>query len=141
MNLKETSCRWLPVVGWAGFLFYLSSIPNLKTSSIPDLDFLIRSFFHLLFYFIFALLWFRALKKKTRPNLYSLVFLFVFLYSLFDEIHQYFVPTRTFQAIDLLIDNLGSFLGLVWLKKFLPQAPSQIKNLAQKLGFTNHETS
>lgn len=36
-----------------------------------------------------------------------------FVFSLFDEIHQFFVPGRSFQLIDLFFDFLGSLSGLV----------------------------
>ena len=41
------------------------------------------------------------------------------LYALSDEVHQIFVPTRTFQVRDLIVDALGALLGLYlfqWLK-------------------------
>ncbi len=48
---------------------------------------------------------------KIKKALLSLAGCFIF--SLFDEIHQMFVPGRTFQLIDLFFDFLGSLTGLI----------------------------
>jgi VanZ family protein len=45
---------WLPVVIWAGFIFYLSSVPNLKTNL--KYDFILRKTAHIAEYFILTLL-------------------------------------------------------------------------------------
>lgn len=36
------------------------------------------------------------------------------LYALLDEIHQTWVPVRTFQVLDLSLDGLGILLGAGW---------------------------
>ena len=51
-----------------------------------------------------------ALKYKLKP---LLCVLFSFGYAITDEIHQIFVPGRTFQLIDLTVDLGGIILGTV----------------------------
>lgn len=58
---------------------------------------------------ILAVLTFRSLNSKTE----AICFTIAVLYGLIDEIHQYFVPFRSFSMIDLVKDFLG-VLG-IWL--------------------------
>tara|TARA_Y100000310_G_C20503180_1_gene725048 strand:- start:356 stop:754 length:399 start_codon:yes stop_codon:yes gene_type:complete len=123
-NLKLIFSLWLPVLIWAGTLFYLSSIPSLKTSPNPFLDEILRSIAHFVFYFIGYFLFFRALnnqKKKKKKANFLLPLILVSLYGLSDEFHQSLVPTRTFQLQDLLIDFSGAFISKIILTKFLPK--------------------
>jgi VanZ family protein len=134
--IKEVFKYWLPVLFWAGLIFYLSSVPNLKTAPDPVWDNLFRNFSHLIFYFIFSLLWIRGLRLMPRPQKYFWALLLVFFYSLSDEIHQSFVPTRNFQVLDLVIDNLGSVLAVFLIVRFLPRLPIIIRNWFRKLELT-----
>jgi len=124
---------WLPVVFWCLLIFYFSSIPNLKTSQNPLWDEIIRSFMHGVFYAILYFLFFRALNFARKLKNLWLPLILSCLYGLSDEIHQFFVPTRTFQLKDLLVDFTGVTLGGLILWKLLPKAPSRLKNWAKKL--------
>jgi VanZ family protein len=125
---------WVPVLLWAGLIFYLSSLPNLKASPNPFWDDVFRSILHSLMYLVFALLCWRPLKNSQAKNKNLIAFLLVLAYSLFDEIHQSFVPTRTFQVKDLLVDNLGGLTALLLITKFLPRSPVLVKRWAQRAG-------
>ncbi len=46
---------------------------------------------------------------------YLFSFLCSFVYSVTDEVHQLFVPGRSGQPLDVLIDSLGAFLGILIL--------------------------
>lgn len=53
-------------------------------------------------------------KERLRKNiLYTCIFCII--YAIFDEIHQIYVPGRTGKAIDVIIDTLGSCMGIVIL--------------------------
>ena len=60
----------------------------------------------------FLLAWAISSKEILSPAKFRLASSLTFLYALSDEIHQIFVPTRTFQARDLIVDALGALLGL-----------------------------
>lgn len=50
-------------------------------------------------------------KERLRKNiLYTCIFCII--YAIFDEIHQIYVPGRTGKAIDVIIDTLGSCMGI-----------------------------
>lgn len=108
---------WLPVAIWAAFLFYLSSIPNLRVVESNFWDEIIRSGAHLFFYCLGYFLFFRALNFGKKEKNFWLPLVFTIAYSFFDEIHQSLVPTRTFQAKDLLVDFGGAAMGYLVIKK------------------------
>jgi len=96
-------------------LFYLSSISNLRAVPDPGRDELIRSGAHFFFYALGYLLFFRAFSGKRK--FFLLPLLVVLIYAFLDELHQHFVPVRTFQVQDLLVDGAGAFLGLIILRE------------------------
>jgi len=61
----------------------------------------------------------RAFRTSSRALLRTRWFwislLFIIMYSLSDEFHQSFVPTRTASIYDSLIDSLGGLTALVFL--------------------------
>jgi VanZ family protein len=125
---------WLPVVGWCLLIFYFSSIPNLRTAQNPFWDEIIRSTLHGIFYTILYLLFFRVLNFDVKKKDFWVPLILASLYGLSDEIHQGFVPTRSFQLRDLMVDFSGVALGVFIIWKLLPKAPSKLKNWARKLG-------
>ena len=101
------------VLLWAGVIFWLSSIPHLR-SGLPQ-DMILRKIAHVTEYFILAALIHLALIaffrwKKSRVFLAVTVFCFLFASS--DEAHQLFVDGRYGSFRDILIDSLG-ILGFV----------------------------
>lgn len=109
---------WVPVLFWCILIFYLSSIPNLRAVESPFWDEIIRSILHAFVYTVLYLLFSRAINYHRQKNNLFLPFFFTFLYALSDEVHQRFVPTRSFQLNDLLVDSGGAFLGLIIIQKF-----------------------
>lgn len=53
-------------------------------------------------------------KKYIIFNKHSarFTFLIIFIYGLFDEIHQIFIPGRYFEWFDFLSDILGGLIGI-----------------------------
>ena len=102
-----------------GIIFYFSSIPNLKiTEGVSDL--ILRKLAHFSEFFILNFLFFRSIIQTNTNKLNRAIFystLFSILYAISDEVHQYFVPTRNFSIIDILIDSVGVFAFLFVLKK------------------------
>ncbi|MEM3043787.1 MAG: VanZ family protein, partial [Thermoplasmata archaeon] len=50
-------------------------------------------------------------RSGTKVSL-ALSTLFIFLYAISDEVHQYFVPMREASVIDVLIDTAGGLIGV-----------------------------
>jgi LPXTG-site transpeptidase (sortase) family protein len=124
---------WLPVILWCGLIFYLSSVPNLKAARNPQWDEIIRSGVHLVFYGILYALFFRALNFKKKKKNFRSPLIFACLYALSDEVHQYFIPTRTFQLKDLVVDWSGAGLGWLSIWKGLDWLPKWKKEKVTKI--------
>ena len=66
----------------------------------------------------FLLAWALFTPGLLSPARFRLTFALSFLYALSDEIHQIFIPTRTFQIQDLIVDAFGALLGLFLFQTF-----------------------
>lgn len=101
---------WLPVIIWAGIIFWLSSIPELKTNL--KYDYLLRKIAHTIEYFILTFLLYRGFAGTGNRKIF-LLFAYPatlsFFYALSDEFHQSFVPGRCGSIRDVLIDSIGIF--------------------------------
>jgi VanZ family protein len=109
---------WLPVFIWSGIIFYLSSLPNLQTEW-GFWDLILRKLAHITEYLILTFLLYRAFKRSFDLSTSSLIFwpsVLSFLYAISDEIHQRFVPTRSGNLEDILIDAAGIVLFYIILK-------------------------
>ena len=51
---------------------------------------------------------FRLIDKRT----FIFAIILCILYSISDEVHQYFVPGRSGEVLDVAIDTIGSCLGI-----------------------------
>lgn len=120
MKLKDFLFKWLPVLGWCGVIFYLSAMPATRASSNPLLDYLLHDLAHIIEYGILLGLLIRALGENLA-RWPKLSFVLLFFYALSDEIHQYFVATRSAKPEDIFFDLLGGFI--VW--KFLQRIQQQ----------------
>ncbi len=109
---------WVPVLIWVGFIFWLSSIPDLKSGM--EEDFILRKIAHILEYAILTFLLFRALVKEKISFVKTLILavIIAFLYSISDEYHQTFVQGRQGSFKDIGIDSVGILLsaGLWYIK-------------------------
>lgn len=122
--MKIVNCKleivkhWLPVLIWAGIIFWLSSLPNLGSGLEQDL--VLRKIAHILEYAILTLLLIRALRIEKlsikRAVIYSVIF--ALFYALSDEYHQTFIFGRQGSLNDVGIDTIGILItGLIWYIK------------------------
>lgn len=77
----------------------------------------VRKMAHATIYFILGILVLNLLMELKLKNIIYLSILICIIYALSDEIHQIFVPGRSGQVLDVCIDSVGSFLGIIILKK------------------------
>ncbi|MGH9368009.1 MAG: VanZ family protein [Thermoanaerobaculia bacterium] len=100
---------------WGLFLLALTSWPSPPQvpvlSGIPSIDKVVHS----LLYGVFALLLFRAVRWPGRPGLtLSRALAVVGALAVFgtaDETHQAFIPGRSMEGRDALMDTAGSAVG------------------------------
>ena len=69
----------------------------------------VRKSAHFCVYLILGLLVMNCFNINKKYILYSVII--CLLYSISDEIHQIFVPGRSCELLDIIIDTSGSFLG------------------------------
>lgn len=104
---------WFPLITYCIFIFIQSSFPSIE--SVPELPY-IDKLLHFFAYSVLGALFLRAYKTlQIRDNLKFLIILSVLsssLYGISDEIHQHFVPYRSFEYVDILADVLGSLFGV-----------------------------
>jgi len=115
---------WLPVIIWAGIIFWLSSIPDLESGLKQD--FILRKIAHMLEFAILTFLLIRGLKQEKlnykKVILYSLIF--ALLYALTDEYHQSFVLGRHASLKDAGVDSIGILITVgIWYYKNRNPAP------------------
>jgi VanZ family protein len=109
---------WLPVILWAGIIFWLSSIPDLESGLKQD--FILRKIAHILEFAFLTFLLLRAISAEVvlpkRIVIYAVIF--ALFYALTDEYHQSFVLGRQCSLKDVGIDSIGILItGLVWYIK------------------------
>lgn len=79
------------------------------------LTFIVRKTAHFTEYAILGILFYffyhQILSQKNGLRLFVLAILSSFLYACTDEIHQLFVPGRSGQFTDVLVDTLGASFG------------------------------
>ena len=130
--------RYGPLIVWATLIFIGSSdllsashtgafivrplhwlLPNASEPTLASIHFLFRKAGHFTEYAILALLAARAFRTSSnqilRERWFWFSLIFVIAYSLSDEFHQSFVPTRTASIYDSMIDSFGGLTMLVLL--------------------------
>jgi len=141
--------RYGPLVVWAALIFIGSSsalsgantsvvlrpvlwlFPQASEATLALIHFLVRKAGHLTEYAILALFAARAFRTSShellRNRWFWVSFLFVVAYSLSDEFHQSFVPSRTASIYDSMIDSVGGLVALTvlwWRRHKMGKGPA-----------------
>jgi VanZ family protein len=130
---------WLPAIVWAGVISWASTdtfsashtslfilpilhwlYPHASAETLDRLHFFIRKAAHVAEYFVFSVLLLRALRGEHRgwQLRWAIAALAIAAgYSVLDEFHQSFVPSRTASPWDSLLDTTGAATAqvLLWL--------------------------
>lgn len=130
---------WALVLIWMGLIFYMSAQPGNESQNmskgvvevviqavervaprvaeqldIRNLHHLIRKSAHFFVYLVLGLVVMNALNvsgiQGRRGIILSLTI--CILYAISDEVHQLFVPGRSGEVMDVIIDSLGSSAGI-----------------------------
>jgi len=109
--------RWSRLILWCALIFYLSSIPNLKTE-LGGWDFVLRKIAHALEYGILYVLAFPLFGRgyegeKSGFLRYLPALVFSIMYAMSDEIHQHFVVGRFCAPLDVAIDSAGAVVAMI----------------------------
>lgn len=121
----------LLVILWMIFIFVMSSFDATSSSNqsnfivdiiisiinIKDiglLSLIIRKLAHFTEYFILGILVINFITRYDKKIIIAI--LLCIIYATSDEIHQIFVPGRSCQITDIMIDSLGSIMGIYLYK-------------------------
>ncbi len=86
-----------------------------KQNKIKSLHYYVRKGAHASIYFVLTILIVIALYISGLRDIraYLVAILICFLYACTDEFHQVFVPGRTGQFKDVIIDTIGGIIGII----------------------------
>ena len=110
--------RWGPALAMMAIIFLFSSLPSNNIPSFGKYELSVKKGGHALGYLLLGRAYLYGIgKRKIGP---WLAWGCAILYACSDEFHQSFVPGRTPSPIDVAIDSLGAFIGLVpaWLQSW-----------------------
>lgn len=132
MKIKKI-ISYLLLLFWMGLIFYLSnqtgSVSGTESGHIlynilnffhvSNIDSVIeiihnpiRECMHAFEYFVLGILVMNVLSNNNiKNNIIIISVSLCFIYATTDEIHQVFVPNRTFEYLDIFLDLVGSLLG------------------------------
>lgn len=136
MEIVQRFFAWALVISWMGVIFYLSHQPAGVSSELSSgitqlflrfieffipfmqLDqqmwhFFIRKSAHFCAYFILGILLMNALRKNRFAHRQIMLAVIIsLLYAVSDEVHQLFIPGRSGEVRDILIDTIGATAGI-----------------------------
>ena len=138
---RKAVIAWLAVFMWMGVIFYFSHQPGdvsgetsgrivemvsgavttvLPFVDIPEegLHFAIRKGAHFFIYSILGLLSFIAfvVSGAKRRNAVFFAWILATVYGGIDEYHQTFIPGRSGEVTDVIIDSAGAIVGILIAK-------------------------
>ncbi|WP_404469016.1 VanZ family protein [Sutcliffiella horikoshii] len=128
---------WGLVAGWMALIFFLSAQQGEQSANLsggitelvhqiveqvaPDaefkmdeISFFVRKNAHFFAYMLLAILTLNAVRRSGGHGWLSMGVAFVIslLYAISDEVHQLFVPGRSGQVSDVLLDSAGALAGI-----------------------------
>ena len=119
---KHFISRWLPLIIYCLIIFIQSSLPAYER--LPEFRFSDK-LLHFGAYALMGILFFRAFQtlgiKSDARRLILFSIAAATLYGISDEIHQYFVPFRNADLLDVLANTLGAICGVyfyhIWMSR------------------------
>jgi len=103
---------FIPAILYYLLIFILSSLQVKGQVSLPFFDKGLHLVEFALLGFLLSLGFFLGLGSSVRVKS-GLTLVSGILLGCLDELHQYFVPERSFEVLDMVADSIGIFLGLI----------------------------
>lgn len=129
---------WTAVIVWMALIFYLSHQPAEESRELsagvkgifitfidiiaPNIDLNFSTLHHVIrknaHFFIYLILGFLVINSLRSSNVIGyrsvvLALLICIFYAIADEIHQLFIPGRSGEVRDVLIDTAGASVGII----------------------------
>jgi VanZ family protein len=125
LSLKKIQ-NFIPAIIVATIIFAVSSIPGETVEAVG----LGKESYHIKGHFFLYFVLYLALYKGTKNAWLS--WILATLYAITDEYHQLFVPGRSWQMIDIIVDSLGAGFAAIILWRFSYLLPTNLKNWLEK---------
>lgn len=90
---------------------------KIEENKVDDVSFIIRKTAHIFLYFILGLIVYYMFKNYHIDKPFIATIIFCFIYSITDELHQYFIPNRSSQITDIILDSISSILSSYFYKR------------------------
>ena len=87
-------------------------------NTLDKIELVIRKLAHVSEYLMLGILVYNLVMVFNLKDPFLIALLLCILYSISDEIHQLFVPSRSGMVIDVLIDTIGIYIGIFLCSKF-----------------------
>lgn len=113
-RLKRFFCYWLPFLLYSSLIVYLSHQPHIELIIDPG-----DKFLHFMEYYAYAFFLRRLLVSYDIKKYFILTLVISVLWGISDELHQYFIPGRDCNVVDMLLDLIGAYAWLITVK-YLP---------------------
>ena len=91
---------------------FIGSLMNYLTS-INIGEFIVRKCAHMFSYCLLSILLFMSVYEKNIKKGIIIAFIGAFLYACTDEFHQLFIPGRSGEFRDVMIDSIGGIIGTI----------------------------
>ena len=124
-KLKKFLIYWFPLIIYCLAIYIQSGRPG--PAKMPDVRFLDK-FLHLSAYGLLGILFYRAYEtlplKKFKHLVIFISIASATFYGISDEIHQYYVPSRHADLMDVIANTIGSICGVYlyhrWKNRKIP---------------------
>lgn len=118
--MRKALIYWLPLAVYSAVILFLSLDPEPPPApEIEGLDKLV----HFIAYTIMGALFARALlsgiKEAGKRRVIFLVFIVTFIFGLFIEVWQSFIPSRSADSIDAIANGAGGLFGAFAFSRFI----------------------
>ena len=107
-----------PYSGESTYSIVENLLPTLNSQSINTINFLIRKSAHFTEYFILTYLLYSVLKEYSKNKRIIMIMSIVIclIYAITDEIHQLYIPGRSPELKDVIIDTTGGIFYILLIK-------------------------
>lgn len=122
---------FVPAILYYGFIFFLSSLSVKGQVGIPFLDKGLHLVEFALLGFLLSIGYFLSLRSSFRIKA-AFTLASGILLGCLDELHQYFIPSRSFEVLDMVADSIGILIGLFAFYYFSRTKKGRI--LVERLG-------
>lgn len=114
--------RWFPAIVICVVIFVFSARQGTAVTQDYFWNYLANKTAHLFLYFVLCFAFYRGTKNVTVAVVLTVI------YGISDEFHQQFVPTRTGQITDVIIDSVAAITAGLILWTFYQNLSKKLKN-------------